>query len=57
MKGAFRHQNIIIFLNSLLSLAHKTNSARKAVINIPDTSTQNILTSDHDVEYDPKYVL
>ena len=54
MKGAFRHQNIIIFLDPILSLAHKTNSARKAVINIPDTFTQNILTSDHDVEYDPK---
>ena len=44
MKGAFRHQNIIIFLDPILSLAHKTNSARKATIKNLNTFAENIVT-------------
>ena len=44
MKGAFKHQNIIIFLNSLLSLAHKTDSAKQVVVNNPYAFAQNIVT-------------
>ena len=36
--------NIIIFLNSSLSLAHKTDSAKQVVVNNPYAFAQNIMT-------------
>jgi len=55
MKGAFRHQNIIIFLNSYLSLAHKTDSAKEVVVNNPCTFAQNFVTWGPDVQYHPNW--
>ena len=55
MKGAFRHQNIIIFLDPNFSLAHKTNSARKATIKNLNTFAENIVTLRLDVQYHPDW--
>ena len=55
MKGAFRHQNIIIFLDPIFSLAHKTNSARKATIKNLNTFAENIVTLRLDVQYHPDW--